>query len=108
MTTPKADPREIARRFVSDQLERLSRCDDYHELSFQDPLHEAIRATHDDDARGMPQEELSRLEKDFEHQLPPKLKPVFVTLRNEYVDQAAVAEEGAFLVGLYAGRGGAQ
>ena len=99
---------KIARKFINEQLEGVSTCDAYHELSFQNPLHEAIRATHDDDARGMSREELHLLEKDFERQLPPKLKPAFVRLRNEYSDQAAVAEEGAFLVGLYAGRGGAR
>ena len=103
---PKADPHEVARSIVRKHLEGIFFAET--ELTGRhNRLHEAIRASN---RRGkvMSQKQHDALEARFRATLPPTLKANYDRLSNGWCDLMAVSEEAAFLVGLYAGRGGAR
>ena len=98
---PKADPHAIARSIVTKHLESLINTET--ELTLRDNrLDRAIRAG----TTFMSQKEHDALHAKVSAALPSELRADFDRLTNGWGDLMAVCEEAAFLVGLYAGRGG--
>ena len=98
---PKADPHAIACSIVRKHLEALITAET--ELTRRDNrLDRAIRAG----TTFMSQKQHDALGAKVSAALPSELRADFNRLTDGWGDLMAVCEEAAFLVGLYAGRGG--
>ena len=99
--TAKATPHEIARSIVTKHLEGIYFAET--ELTCRDNrLQMAIRAG----TTYMSQKQHDALYDKVSAALPSELRADFSRLTNGWVDLMATGEEAAFIVGLYAGRGG--